>query len=111
MTIAANNLHGDYQLANGYGHDRAKEVFKVQRYVANIFSLQISVIIHGPWIKHTSFCPLQYQYIFYFSFLLFFVALRKKFEFEQTTLFSYKRVSSRFVFCCSSTTQSQIRIR
>ncbi|XP_038977000.1 probable glucan 1,3-beta-glucosidase A isoform X3 [Phoenix dactylifera] len=26
MTIAANNLLGDYQLANGYGHDKAKEV-------------------------------------------------------------------------------------
>lgn len=29
MTIAANNLHGDYQLANGYGHDKAKEVLLV----------------------------------------------------------------------------------
>ncbi|KAG5529532.1 hypothetical protein RHGRI_030060 [Rhododendron griersonianum] len=28
MTIVANNLHGDYQLANGYGHDKAKEVLK-----------------------------------------------------------------------------------
>nr|CAD1825139.1 unnamed protein product [Ananas comosus var. bracteatus] len=26
MTIVANNLHGEYQLTNGYGHDRAKEV-------------------------------------------------------------------------------------
>ncbi|KAK2970891.1 hypothetical protein RJ640_029693, partial [Escallonia rubra] len=25
MMIVANNLHGDYQLANGYGHDKAKE--------------------------------------------------------------------------------------
>ncbi|KAE9450018.1 hypothetical protein C3L33_18074, partial [Rhododendron williamsianum] len=29
MMIVANNLHGDYQLANGYGHDKAKEVLKV----------------------------------------------------------------------------------
>ena len=29
MAIVANNLHGDYQLANGYGHERAKEVLKV----------------------------------------------------------------------------------
>lgn len=29
MTIVANNIHGDYQLANGYGHDKAKEVLKV----------------------------------------------------------------------------------
>lgn len=31
MAIVANNLHGDYQLANGYGHDRAKEVLKRHR--------------------------------------------------------------------------------
>ncbi|KAK3211231.1 hypothetical protein Dsin_015937 [Dipteronia sinensis] len=31
MTIIANNLHGDYQLANGHGHDRAKEVLKRHR--------------------------------------------------------------------------------
>lgn len=29
MSIVANNLHGDYQLANGYGHNRAKEVLEV----------------------------------------------------------------------------------
>lgn len=29
MIIASNTLHGDYQLANGYGHDKAKEVLKV----------------------------------------------------------------------------------
>lgn len=29
MTIVANILHGDYQLANGYGHDKAKEVLEV----------------------------------------------------------------------------------
>lgn len=29
MTIVANNLHGDYQLANGYGHSKAKDVLKV----------------------------------------------------------------------------------
>ncbi|XP_040997510.1 probable glucan 1,3-beta-glucosidase A isoform X1 [Juglans microcarpa x Juglans regia] len=31
MTIVANNLHGDYQLANGYGQDKAKEVLKRHR--------------------------------------------------------------------------------
>lgn len=29
MIIVANNLHGDYQLANGYGYSKAKEVLKV----------------------------------------------------------------------------------
>lgn len=29
MTIVANNLHGDYQFANGYGQDKAKQVLKV----------------------------------------------------------------------------------
>lgn len=29
MTIAANNLHGDYQLANGYGPAEAKAVLTV----------------------------------------------------------------------------------
>ncbi|PUZ51915.1 hypothetical protein GQ55_6G229400 [Panicum hallii var. hallii] len=28
MTIVANNLHGDYQLANGYGPDKAKSVLE-----------------------------------------------------------------------------------
>ncbi|KAK4256662.1 hypothetical protein QN277_006357 [Acacia crassicarpa] len=31
MAIVANIIHGDYQLANGYGHDRAKEVLKRHR--------------------------------------------------------------------------------
>ncbi|KAG0477991.1 hypothetical protein HPP92_012710 [Vanilla planifolia] len=31
MVIYANNLHGDYQLANGYGQDKAKEVLKKHR--------------------------------------------------------------------------------
>ncbi|KAJ9670186.1 hypothetical protein PVL29_026621 [Vitis rotundifolia] len=31
MTIVANYIHGDYQLANGYGHDKAKEVLKRHR--------------------------------------------------------------------------------
>ncbi|XP_058087576.1 probable glucan 1,3-beta-glucosidase A isoform X2 [Magnolia sinica] len=31
MTIVANILHGDYQLANGYGHDIAKEVLRKHR--------------------------------------------------------------------------------
>ncbi|XP_047341605.1 probable glucan 1,3-beta-glucosidase A [Impatiens glandulifera] len=31
MTIVSNDLHGDYQLANGYGHAKAKEVFKKHR--------------------------------------------------------------------------------
>jgi hypothetical protein len=29
MIIAANNLHGDYQLANGYGPEQAKAVLTV----------------------------------------------------------------------------------
>ncbi|XP_057972499.1 probable glucan 1,3-beta-glucosidase A isoform X2 [Malania oleifera] len=31
MIIVANNLHGDYQLANGYGHDKATKVLKRHR--------------------------------------------------------------------------------
>ncbi|XP_027079418.1 probable glucan 1,3-beta-glucosidase A isoform X2 [Coffea arabica] len=31
MTITANNLHGDYQLANGYGYNKGKEVLKKHR--------------------------------------------------------------------------------
>ncbi|XP_021897444.1 probable glucan 1,3-beta-glucosidase A, partial [Carica papaya] len=31
MTIVANNLHGDYQLANGYGHNKAKDVLRRHR--------------------------------------------------------------------------------
>ncbi|KAL7230638.1 hypothetical protein ACSBR2_009002 [Camellia fascicularis] len=31
LTIVANNLHGDFQLANGYRHDKAKEVLKKHR--------------------------------------------------------------------------------
>ncbi|KAI5669802.1 hypothetical protein M9H77_19655 [Catharanthus roseus] len=31
MIIVANNLHGDYQLANGYGYSKAKEVLKKHR--------------------------------------------------------------------------------
>ncbi|XP_017219420.1 probable glucan 1,3-beta-glucosidase A isoform X1 [Daucus carota subsp. sativus] len=31
MIIASNTLHGDYQLANGYGPDKAKEVLKTHR--------------------------------------------------------------------------------
>ncbi|PPD72700.1 hypothetical protein GOBAR_DD30402 [Gossypium barbadense] len=31
MTIVANNLHGDYQLANGYGHNKAKQVLEKHR--------------------------------------------------------------------------------
>ncbi|XP_021636405.2 probable glucan 1,3-beta-glucosidase A [Hevea brasiliensis] len=31
MTIVVNNLHGDYQLANGYGHSKAKEILKKHR--------------------------------------------------------------------------------
>lgn len=29
LIISSNNLHGDFQLANGYGHVKAEEVFKV----------------------------------------------------------------------------------
>ncbi|CAN1216284.1 Probable glucan 1,3-beta-glucosidase A [Linum perenne] len=31
MTIVSNNLHGDYQLAKGYGHNQAKEVLQKHR--------------------------------------------------------------------------------
>ncbi|KAK9037732.1 hypothetical protein V6N11_022634 [Hibiscus sabdariffa] len=31
MSIVANNLHGDYQLANGYGHNKAKQVLEKHR--------------------------------------------------------------------------------
>ncbi|WOK96235.1 putative glucan 1,3-beta-glucosidase A isoform X1 [Canna indica] len=31
MMIVANNIHGDFQLANGYGQDKAKEVLMVHR--------------------------------------------------------------------------------
>ncbi|KNA05014.1 hypothetical protein SOVF_194390 [Spinacia oleracea] len=31
MTIVSNNLHGDFQLANGYGHAKAKEVLEEHR--------------------------------------------------------------------------------
>lgn len=33
MTIVANNLHGDYQLANGYRHYHAEEVLRVKSYI------------------------------------------------------------------------------
>lgn len=29
MTIVSNNLHGDFQLANGYGHVKAKQILEV----------------------------------------------------------------------------------
>ncbi|KAL4379284.1 hypothetical protein GQ457_02G016600 [Hibiscus cannabinus] len=31
MSIVSNNLHGDYQLANGYGHNKAKQVLEKHR--------------------------------------------------------------------------------
>ncbi|XP_057786570.1 probable glucan 1,3-beta-glucosidase A isoform X1 [Salvia miltiorrhiza] len=31
LIISANNLHGDYQFANGYGHEKAEEVYKRHR--------------------------------------------------------------------------------
>ncbi|WCJ31944.1 Glucan 1 3-beta-glucosidase [Euphorbia peplus] len=31
MVIVANNLHGDFQLANGYGHNKAREILKKHR--------------------------------------------------------------------------------
>ncbi|KAE8673972.1 Basic helix-loop-helix DNA-binding superfamily protein, putative isoform 1 [Hibiscus syriacus] len=31
MSVVANNLHGDYQLANGYGYSKAKEVLETHR--------------------------------------------------------------------------------
>lgn len=41
MTIVANNLHGDYQLANGYGHDKAKEVLKVNIFPPLCFFIKL----------------------------------------------------------------------
>ena len=54
MTIIANNLHGDYQLANGYGLDQAKSVLTV-----------------SPTSKSMSFAP-SLQCTFFLS--LYFVA-------------------------------------
>lgn len=42
MTIVSNNLHGDYQLANGYGHDHAKDVLGVKSCIVNIFYIIMS---------------------------------------------------------------------
>ena len=69
MTIVANNLHGDYQLANGYGHDRAKEVLKVKPYVANIFSLQVSVIVEGSNMLPVHLHYLTVNYVFVMNIL------------------------------------------
>jgi len=55
MTIVANNLHGDYQLANGYGPDKAKSVFEVSsKSIALSFppSLQCTVFISLYFIAH-----------------------------------------------------------
>lgn len=46
MTIAANGLHGDYQIANGYGHDKAKEVLTVNLNNITYFSIVVSPFIH-----------------------------------------------------------------
>jgi hypothetical protein len=35
--IVANNLHGDYQLANGYGYDKAKMVLEVCLWALTFF--------------------------------------------------------------------------
>ena len=37
MTIVANNLHGDYQLANGYGPVKAKSVLEVKFQIHSFF--------------------------------------------------------------------------
>lgn len=39
MAIVANIIHGDYQLGNGYGSDRAQEVLKVKPHVANMHQI------------------------------------------------------------------------
>lgn len=51
MTIAANNLHGDYQLANGYGPAQAKAVLTV--------SFIISEPCHLVWVCSAEFYPMQ----------------------------------------------------
>jgi hypothetical protein len=37
--IVANNLHGDYQLANGYGYDKAKMVLEVCLWALTFFGI------------------------------------------------------------------------
>lgn len=37
MMIVANNLHGDFQLANGYGHNDAKKVLQVTPYLLHTY--------------------------------------------------------------------------
>lgn len=64
MTITANNLHGDFQLANGYGHGKAKEVLKAS-VVYQVY----------PFLPHMHFqdcvCAL-------FDVMLYFLTLSKK---------------------------------
>lgn len=44
MTIVVNNLHGDYQLANGYGPEKAKAVLTVSSEIENcVISFQFEV--------------------------------------------------------------------
>lgn len=49
MTIVANNLHGDYQLANGYGHNEAKKILKVLNVFDTFLFLKIviSITVHS----------------------------------------------------------------
>uniref|UniRef100_A0A0A9D5V2 Mannan endo-1,4-beta-mannosidase n=1 Tax=Arundo donax TaxID=35708 RepID=A0A0A9D5V2_ARUDO len=47
MTIVANNLHGDYQLANGYGPEQAKVVLTEHLSQNGINAVRIPV---GWWI-------------------------------------------------------------
>lgn len=44
MIIVSNKLHGDYQLANGYGHAKAKEILKVCK-TTKVPHLAISLLL------------------------------------------------------------------
>lgn len=46
MTIVTNDLHGDYQLANGYGHDSAEDVLRVKFYTVNISLYSYAFVAH-----------------------------------------------------------------
>lgn len=61
MTIVANNLHGDYQLANGYGHDKAKEVLKVNLFPALLFLYHASLAL-GKSPKRGLECSVEDDY-------------------------------------------------
>lgn len=120
MTIVSNNLHGDYQLANGYGHQKAKQVLKVivktlQKSLSFLilsFSMFRFTVLHISLsnlelklCKQSSLKTLAYSNflfsfflsIFPFGFLLlllFFSLLILSFQFVQTSPFSFIRKNS-----------------